>query len=690
MSIEQQIVGRTLVLTVNNPPVNVLSPGVPEGLMAGLDAAHANEQVQAVVIVGGGRTFIAGADVRTFSGAEGDAPDVRGLMAALDASEKPVIAAIHGTALGGGLEVALACTYRVAVPDAQLGLPEVKLGLLPGAGGTQRLPRLIGVEAALSLMTTGDSVSGAQAHAMGLVDEVITGDLLTGAQAFAERVAAAWPLPRVSERPVNAATVDFAAVRAALQQRARGLASPFLIVDLVEASTRVPFEEGLRLEADAFMRALQTPQSRGLRHAFFAEREAAKINGLPKGTPTRDVRSVAVIGAGTMGGGIAMNFANAGVPVTLVETQREALDRGLAVIRRNYEQSARKGRLTPQQVEERMGLLRPTLDMADIADADLVIEAVFENMDVKKAVFAQLDAHAKPTAMLATNTSTLDVDALAAGTRDPSRVLGMHFFSPANVMKLLEVVRGERTAPDVLATVMRVARTIRKVGVVVGVCDGFVGNRMINAYGREAHQLLVEGASPRDVDDAMHAFGLPMGPFEMSDMAGLDIGYAIRQRHAHEAGLDRSDTVLDRLVDLGRKGQKTGAGVYRYADGRTPEPDAVTDDVLTQYRAEQGVTPRDVPREEITKRLVYQLVNEGARILEEGVAQRASDIDVIYLYGYGFPAYRGGPMRYADEVGLARVLADIRALHAQHGSTWAPAPLLERLARDGQTFTGNA
>ena len=676
--------GGTLVLTIHNPPVNVLSPGVPEGLRDGLRQAESDDTVRSVIIIGGGRTFIAGADIRTFNMREDEAPDVRGLMAHLDGFAKPVIAAMHGTALGGGLEVALACHYRVASRDAQLGLPEVKLGLLPGGGGTQRLTRLVGPERALPMMVTGDTLKAPQAREIGLVDEVIDGDLLEGALAFAGRVQDERPLPRASQRQASAPEGFFDAFRAGLAKKARGLLSPFLIVDLAQAAVEEPFEEGTRREAQAFMQCVLSPQSRGLRHIFFAEREAARVPGLPKDTPTRPVRHVAVIGAGTMGGGISMNFANAGIPVTIIETSQEALDRGMNTIRRNYENTAKKGRLTIEQVEQRMGLLTPSLNMADVADADLIIEAVFESMDVKKSVFAQFDQHAKPSAILATNTSTLDVNEIAASTKDPTRVIGLHFFSPANVMKLLEIVRGSATADDVLATSVSVAKTIKKVGVVVGVCDGFVGNRMINQYGREAQQMVEEGASPRQVDDAMHAFGLPMGPFEMSDMAGLDIGYAIRQRLAREAGLEKSDTFMDRLVEAGRKGQKTGAGVYSYASGRTPEVDPVAEQLIQDYRAEKGIEPRELTQDEITKRLIYQLVNEGAKILEEGIASRASDIDVIYIYGYGFPAYRGGPMHHAEEVGLENVLADIRRFHEQHGDTWKPAPLLERLVQEGK------
>ena len=672
--------GDVLVLTIDNPPVNVVSPGVPEGLHAGLDAAQADASVRAVVIIGAGRTFIAGADVKTFDLPREQVPDLPRLVAAIEASEVPVIAALHGTALGGGLEIALASHYRVAAPGTQLGLPEVKLGVLPGAGGTQRLPRLIGVPRALELMLTGTPIRAEEARELGLVDEIVSGDLLTGALAFAQRVKDTRPLPRSSERTAAPDPEALQAARQQLQKTARNLLSPHLIVDLVEAASTRSFEEGTRLERDAFTRAVTSEQSAGLRHAFFAERAAGKVNGLGRDTPVIEVRSVGVIGAGTMGGGIAMNFLNAGMPVTLVETGQEALDRGVGTIRRNYENTMKKGRLTPEQVEERMGLLTPTLDMGALADADLIIEAVFEDMTIKKDVFGRLDAVTKPGAILATNTSTLDVNEIAASTSRPESVIGLHFFSPANVMRLLEIVRGAKTSDSVLASSLALAKRIGKMGVVVGVCDGFVGNRMIHAYGEEARALVEQGARPQDVDAAMHDLGLPMGPFEMSDLAGLDVGYLIRQHRARVAGLPEPDGWLDRIVRAGRKGQKTGAGIYDYPEGRTPVPSAEIDQLIAAYRREQGLTPREFTRDEITRRLVATLVNEGAQILDEGIAQRAGDIDTIYLNGYGFPAYRGGPMFHADRVGLDKVLADVKLT----GRT--PAPLLVRLAGEGKGF----
>ncbi|AWT35993.1 3-hydroxyacyl-CoA dehydrogenase [Deinococcus arenae] len=670
-----------LILTIQNPPVNAFSPGVPEGLKAGLDAAAADDTVRAVVIIGGGRTFVAGADIRTFNLPREQAPDLRGTIEKLDAFPKPTVAAIHGTALGGGLELAMGCTYRVATPDAQLGLPEVKLGVLPGAGGTQRLPRVVGAQKALEMMLSGTPIKATEGQEVGLIDRLIDGDLLSGAVAFAREVADARPLPRISERSVKGASPEvFAAARQGIKKSHRGQLSPELIIDLAEMAAATPFQEGWTAEATKFMQAKDSPQSRALRHVFFAEREAAKIPGLGKDTPTLDIRRAGIIGAGTMGGGIAMNFLNAGIPVTIVETTQEALDRGLGVIRRNYENTAKKGRMSQGDVETRMGLLTPSLDMGSLSDADIIIEAVFENMDVKKDIFTKLDAIAKPGAILATNTSTLDVNEIAAVTSRPESVIGLHFFSPANVMKLLEIVRADKTSDTVLATSMALARKIRKVGVVVGVCDGFVGNRMVHRYGEEARQLVEEGARPEDVDAAMNTLGLPMGPFQMSDMAGLDIGHAIRVHRAKVSGEPEPDGWLDRIVKTGRKGQKTGGGIYDYDETRKPRPNADVQALIDTYRTEKGVTPRDISTEELTKRLAYTLVNEGAQILDEGIAARAGDIDVIYLYGYGFPAYRGGPMQYADEMGLNNVVADLE----RYGQT--PAPLLKRLADEGGSF----
>ncbi|UBV41546.1 enoyl-CoA hydratase/isomerase family protein [Deinococcus taeanensis] len=679
--VEQSRHDDVLVLTINNPPVNAFSPGVPEGLKAGLDAAAADNTVRAVVIIGGGRTFIAGADIRTFNLPREQAPDLRGTIEKLDAFPKPTVAAIHGTALGGGLELALACAYRVAVPAAQLGLPEVKLGVLPGAGGTQRLPRVVGARKALDMMLSGTPIGAAEGAQLGLIDRLVDGPLLEGAVTFAREVAGTRPLPRISDRSVTDGSPEvFTAARQAIQKTHRGQLSPALIIDLAEMAATAPFQDGWTAEATKFMQAKDSPQSRGLRHIFFAERESAKIAGLSRDTPTTEIRSAGIIGAGTMGGGIAMNFLNVGIPVTIVETAQDALDRGLAVIRRNYENSAKKGRMSMEDVETRMGLLTPTLDMHDLRDADIIIEAVFENMDVKKDIFTRLDAIAKDGAILASNTSTLDVNEIASVTGRPESVIGLHFFSPANVMKLLEIVRAAKTSDTVLATSMALARRIRKVGVVVGVCDGFVGNRMVHRYGDEARRIVEEGARPEDVDAAMNALGLPMGPFQMSDMAGLDIGYAIRQHQAKVRGQPQPDGWLDRIVQAGRKGQKTNGGIYDYDENRRPRPNADMQRLIETYRAEKGITPREITQDEITRRLTASLVNEGAKILEEGIAQRAGDIDVIYIYGYGFPAYHGGPMQYASEQGLPSVVADLE----RYGQT--PAPLLKRLADEGLTF----
>ena len=678
--------GNVAVLTLNNPPVNVLSPGVPEGILAGLARGNADEGVQAFVLIGGGRSFIAGADVKTFNLPREQQPNVLGLIEGLEHNPKPVVAAMHGNALGGGLEVAMGCHYRVASPATNLGQPEVKLGVIPGAGGTQRLPRLIGVEAALPMIVSGDPIRAEKALELGLIDELIEGDLLEGALKFAQN---ARGLPKVRDLEASLGAPPepfFAAAREQIEKQARGLEAPLLCLEAVQGAVQLPFDQGMRRERDLFVQAVTSDQSRGLRHIFFAEREAGKIDGVGKNVRARDIKSAGVLGAGTMGGGIAMNFAGAGIPVTVYEANEENLARGLATIRKNYENTAKKGRLSMQQVEQRMDLIRGTLNLADLADADYVIEAVFEDMNVKREVFGMLDAVCKPGAILASNTSTLDVNEIARSTGRPESVLGMHFFSPANVMRLLEIVRPGKVSDEVLVSSMALAKALKKIGVVVGVCDGFVGNRMIHHYGHEAQKMVDEGADPQQIDAAMHAFGLPMGPFEMSDMAGLDIGYAIRARQAREAGLPKPDSIVDRIVELGRKGQKTGAGIYSYASGRKGIPDPEVQSLIQNYRTEKGLVKRQLSQDEITKRLIYQLVNEGAKILKEGIAQRPGDIDVIYVYGYGFPAYRGGPMFYADQVGLENVLADIQTFHEQHGDSWKPAPLLEKLAAEGKGF----
>ncbi|HET9470550.1 MAG TPA: 3-hydroxyacyl-CoA dehydrogenase NAD-binding domain-containing protein, partial [Usitatibacter sp.] len=589
-------------------------------------------------------------------------------------------------------ELSLACHYRVASADALLGLPEVKIGLLPGAGGTQRLPRAVGVETALNMIVSGNPVPAAKLQDTALVDRIVEGDLLQGAVAFAREVAEKRPLPRVRDRPAIEPNAEafFQFARNTVAAVAKNFPAPGKCVDAVAAAVSKPFEEGLKYERELFLQLIQSPESRALRHAFFGERAASKIPDVPADTPTRKVDSVAVIGAGTMGGGIAMNFLNAGIPVTILEMKQEALDRGVATIRRNYESSVKRGKLTAEKLGERMRLLKPTLSYDDLRGADLVIEAVFEEMGVKEAVFRKLDEVARPGAILATNTSTLDVNRIAAATKRPQDVVGMHFFSPANVMKLLEVVRGAKTAKDVLATVMQVAKKIRKTAVVSGVCDGFIGNRMVEQYLRQALFLLEEGASPQQVDRAMEKFGMAMGPFRVADLAGNDIGWAIRKRRYVERPNFVYSRVADRLCEQGRFGQKTGAGWYRYEAGRRDAiPDPKVDEIIAAYRKEKGVTPRRIDDGEIVERCVYALVNEGARILEEGIAARASDIDMVYLTGYGFPLHRGGPMLYADMAGLYNVVRSMRRFEADpHAdpSFWKPAPLLAKLAGEGRSF----
>ena len=684
------------VITVNNPPVNALSVGVPEGIIAALDAGLADNAVEALVLVGGGRTFIAGADIAEFF----NPPKERGatihdVIAALEAAPKIVVAGVHGTALGGGLEVALGCHYRCGVADARFGLPEVKLGLLPGAGGTQRLPRLIGAERALPLIAAGDFVPADQALALGIIDHIVEGDITGGAVDFARKLAQdGKPLRKVrnlaAAPPAKASYYnDFAK---AIARRARGELAPFKIIECVRAAVTLPFDEGIKRERALFRDCLASEQARGLIHLFFAERTASKIPDVPRETPVGAIDKVAVIGAGTMGGGIAMNFLNAGVPVTLIEADRGALDRGLATIRANYQASARKGRLSAGEVEARMALLAPTLAFEDAADADIVVEAVFEEMAIKTEVFAKLDRIAKPGAVLATNTSTLDINKIAAATSRPEQVIGTHFFSPANVMRLLENVRGAKTSKETVATAMAMAKRIGKVAVLVGVCDGFVGNRMLAHYLRQAYALLVEGALPQQVDGALYEFGLAMGPFAMGDLAGLDVGWRIRRRRMAEQGTNVSEAPIeDRLAEMGRFGQKTGAGWYRYEEGsRAPVPDAEVERMILAESEALGIARRAIPDSEIVERCMFQLVNEGAKILDEGIALRASDIDVVYANGYGFPRHRGGPMFYADRLGLKAVYDAVSRYHDGFGEAWRPAALLKRLAAEGKTFNDDA
>ena len=680
------------IITVDNPPLNVLSPGVPEGIVAGLQRAEADDAIEAVVLIGAGRHFIAGADINTFGMPRDEAPDVRGMVNAVENSSKPVVAALQGAALGGGLETALACTFRVAGPSASMGTPEVKLGILPGAGGTQRLPRLVGLEAALQMITTGEPVDAERAAELDLVDEIVDGDLLDGAVAFAaSRVDDSGPLRRtrgLDVRPDAPADKVLAQARRTATAKARGMIAPLRCIDAVEAAVTMPFDDGMRRERELFTELVESDQSKALRHIFLAERKAAKIDDVPDDVQPSDVTAGVVIGAGTMGGGIAMNFANAGIPVSVVEVDQEGLDKGLANVERNYQATVDKGRLTSEEMRERMDRITGVVDYDAIGDADVVIEAVFEDMDIKKDIFAKLDKAAGPNAVLATNTSTLDVNEIAAATSRPSSVVGMHFFSPANVMKLLEVVRGEQTSHEVLVTAVALGKKMRKIPVVVGVCDGFVGNRMFHKYTREASFLLEEGALPQQVDKVMTDFGFAMGPFAVSDLAGLDIGYRIRKAQAATRDPDeRYAAIADRIVEMDRLGQKSGAGFYHYEEGRrTPIPDPEIEELIVAHAAELGIERREISDDEILERLLYQLVNEGAQILDEGIAQRSSDIDVIYVYGYGFPAHAGGPMFHAGLIGLDKVLADVKRYRERHGDTWTPAPLLTRLAEQGKTF----
>jgi 3-hydroxyacyl-CoA dehydrogenase len=686
--------GHIAVITLDNPPVNGLGHALRKGIVDGINRAVADPRVDAIVLIGAGSNgFSGGADIREFNTPAASAePHLRQVIATVERTPKPVVAAIHKVAMGGGLELALGCHYRIAAPGAQLALPEVKLGILPGAGGTQRLPRAIGARAALDLMLSGNPVPSDRAPA-GLVDEVVRGELLPDALAYARRVVAEKrPLRKLRDEAAKVtgdAGAFLAEARQGVAKSARGFPAPARIVDCVEAALKLPFDEGARFERERYEQLVASTESKAMRHAFFAERAAAKIPDVPESTPVREVKKVAIVGAGTMGGGIAMAFANAGVPVTLLELEQEALDRGLETIRKNYAATVAKGRLSEADMAERLARLSTTLDYAAIRDADLVVEAAFEDIGVKEAVFRQLDEVMKPGAILATNTSTLDVNRIAAATRRPQDVVGTHFFSPANVMRLLEVVRGARTSKEVLASVMKVAKTIRKVPVVSGVCDGFIGNRMLEEYLRQAYFLVEEGALPHAVDRALQDWGLAMGPFAMMDMAGQDIGWRVRKRRrAEDPERQVYPAWLDRVCELGRFGQKSGKGVYAYAPGsRTPVPDPEIEALIVDYSREIGVARRSVSDQEIVERCIGALVNEGAKILEEGIALRAGDIDTVYLTGYGFPLYRGGPMFYADTVGLGRVLAAMeRHAKGRHGQFWKPAALLVRLAGEGKTF----
>jgi 3-hydroxyacyl-CoA dehydrogenase len=682
--VDLAVQGGVAVVTVDSPPVNALGRAVRDGIYDAMTRAQGDASVKAIVLTCAGKTFIAGADIREF----GKPHEGRSLPEVLDSIEngpKPVIAAIHGTALGGGLEVALTCHFRVAVPSARFGLPEVKLGILPGAGGTQRLPRVIGVERALDLMVSGDQLKAEEAQQLGLLDAIVSGELLPSALAFAGKVLDEnRPLRKVRDQNEKLRDVSpdvFAKFRKSIAKKTKGFPAPEKIVQCVEAAVNKSFDEGIQFERQAFTELRASNESKAQRYYFFAEREAAKIPDVPSDTPQRPIRKVGVIGAGTMGGGISMNFLNIGVPVTIVETKQDALDRGYATIKKNYERTASKGKLTQADVDKRMGLLTPTLQMEQLADCDLVIEAVFETMEIKKEVFGKLDRIVKQGAILASNTSYLDVNEIANITKRPQDVIGLHFFSPANVMKLLEIVRGSQSAKDVVATSMALGKTISKIPVLVGVCRGFVGNRMLAARRDQAADLILQGAMPWDIDRVLEDFGMPMGPFAMGDLAGLDIGW--------DAKNSKPDSVLrDKLVEMGRRGQKTGAGYYTY-DPQTRERsiDPVVQELVVEFAKKSGAEQRKIDDQEILERCLYAMVNEGAKILEEGIALRASDIDVVWVNGYGWPVYRGGPMFWADSIGLKKVVDGMVGYQKRLGDRWKPAELLSRLAEQGKTFT---
>jgi 3-hydroxyacyl-CoA dehydrogenase len=686
--IESRLHGSVAVITIDNPPVNALSPGVVEGIVAAIASANENLLVRAIVVIGAGRTFIAGADIKEFgkitSGQRQELTLLPQLLSIED-SAKPVVMAIHGTAFGGGLETAMAGHYRVAVESAQVGQPEVKLGIIPGAAGTQRLPRLAGVPKALEMCVAGDPVPAREALRVGIVDRIIDGDLLVGAVAFATEVAGKAP-PKTRERneKLTAEPGLFAQARELAAKKYRGQKAPFAAIDAVEASTQLDFDAGCEREAELFRECLYSPQSKALIHAFFAEREVAKIPGISKEIPALPIRKAAVVGAGTMGGGIAMNYANAGIPVLLKETTQEALDHGLAIIRKNYENSVRKGRFPAEVMNQRLALITPTLTYDGFEAADIVTEAVFENLALKKSILAELDGVMREGAILASNTSTLDLDAIAGATRRPEWVIGHHYFSPANVMRLLEIVRGKATARQVIATSMDLAKRLKKVGVLAGNCFGFIGNRMFAAYRREAQFLAEEGTPIESIDAALVDWGMAMGPLAVGDLAGLDVGWRIRKewKHLEEPGV-RHPEAEDRLCEMGRYGQKTGAGWYRYDENRRPSADPAVGEVLSKLAAELGIAQRVSSAEEIVERCIYALVNEGAKLLEEGIALRPGDIDIVYVNGYGFPAWRGGPMWYAEKIGLETISEKIVKWH------WEPAPLLLRLAQQQNASFSN-
>jgi 3-hydroxyacyl-CoA dehydrogenase len=681
--------GNIGIISVNNPPVNALSNAVRAGLKSAAEKGIADASVAAMVILCEGRTFIAGADIREF-GKPPKEPHLPDVIQIIENSPKPVIAAIHGTALGGGLEIALGCHFRIAVPSAKVGQPEVKLGIIPGAGGTQRLPRLIGVQAALDIIVSGNPIAAQKALSMGILDEIVEGDLKTAALAYAKRVVdEKRPLRKVSGLTVKKDTPTvFEDYAKGIAKKQRGFLAPFQCIKAVQASVELPFAEGMKREREIFVELEASSQSKAQRHAFFAEREVARIPGLPDDQPIRDIKSVGILGAGTMGGGIAMCFANVGIPVILLDMKQEFLDRGLATIKKNYANTVSKGGLKQEEMDKRMSLIKPTLSYDDLKNVDMVIEAVFEEMAIKKEVFGKLEKVCKPGAILASNTSYLNINEIAATTMRPQDVMGMHFFSPANVMRLLENVRGEKTSPEVYATAMKIGKKIGKVAVLVGVCDGFVGNRMLSKRTRECNFMLEEGALPQQIDKVIFDFGFPMGPYAMGDMAGLDVGW--RNRKANFDRLtprEKAFTVLDKICEQGRFGQKTGSGFYKYDDKRNPSPDPLIEEIIVNHSKGVGITRRTISDEEIIERAIYSMVNEGAKILQEGIAARPLDIDMVWMYGYGFPIYRGGPMFYADEIGLKKIYEAILKYRDKVGKEyWEPAPLLEKLAKEGKGF----
>ncbi len=681
------------VITLNNPPVNGLGNALRAGIAEGLEKADSDPDIKAVVLIGSAKAFSGGADIREFNKpmTKPNLPEVNDIQ---DSMQKPLVAAIGGFALGGGLELALACHYRIALEKSLLGLPEVKLGILPGSGGTQRLPRVIPVHEAARMMILGDPIPAPKARELGLVDEIVSGDLLEAGIAYAQKLVAEGKGPRrIRDMPPKVEGDQKALLEAVPAQAAKsagGNPAPAEIAKCIHAAVTLPFDEGRKVERERFEHLVNTVESKALRHMFFAERQTSKIPDVPDATPTREIKKAAVVGAGTMGGGIAMCFANAGIPVVIADVSQEALDKGMQKIRDNYEATVKRGRLKAEDMEKRYALIQPSVDLNALKPADIVVEAVFERMEVKQDMFKKLDAVMKPGAILATNTSTLDVNKIADVTKRPQDVIGTHFFSPAHVMRLLEVVRAEKTAKDVLATTMKLGKKLKKVPIVSGVCDGFIGNRMIERYSQQAGLLLDEGASPQQVDAALQKWGMAMGPFTMSDLAGNDIGWDIRKRRYYERPEMAYSKFADKVCELGRFGQKTGKGFYRYEPGnRKALPDPEIDALLDKYRKQHGLQTREISDQEIVERCIYALVNTGARILEEGIALRASDIDMVYLAGYGFPPHRGGPMFYADSVGLDKVVAAIEKFQkGYHGEQWQPAPLLVKLAKEGKRFNG--